>query len=328
MKKLLVPLSLLCAAALAEAQPPNGREIATSATQIQNVLISPDGQCIAAQLTRVKLNADDKKVGDGSEIAIWDAARGQKRFVTGKTKERPIGFSWDSQALITVANNDQGSTEINSLDVLSGRSRGKIQTSQPSSVVLFPDGKTLLTIGKLKPTAEVMLLATGVVTGTFDLDESKFRGFRPSAQSPFQAIVETGRRSIGLYTRDLKTGKSKTVNLPGMTQAIIMPDGKQVLAAGEGRLRSFDAAGKPRWTAAGDVERFSVAGKTIVAIEPRGKIVLFDAATGRKVRTVDTGLKGAISAALARDGKSLVAAGARDNGFGRWVVVVYPLAPK
>jgi WD40 repeat protein len=327
MKRFLAPLAFLLAATLVQAQPGGGgREIAVSQGQINNVLISPDGNYVAAQAARFKLNADDKKVGDGTEIVVWDATRGTVRFKTGRTKDRPVAFTPDSKQLVSVGTTEDGYAEVKTWEVFNGKPSPKLQTNQPSSVVFFPDGNTVMTIGKLKPSVEVLNFTSGVIVDSFTIEDHKYRNFRPSAQSPFLAIVETGPRTIGLYSRDTKSGKSKTTRLAGITSAIITPDGKQVIGNGEGKLRSFDAAGKLRWNSTGEYQRFHVDGKAIVGIEGRGRVTLLDAATGRKIRSIETGLRGTMSAALSKDGKTLIASGSKDNT--RWAVLAFTVPGK
>lgn len=333
-RSLTALFAVLCIAMLAEAQPAlKPREVASVPGQTTSLMVSPDGKLVAANTVRIKLAADGSRGGDGDEVVVWDLATGAVRVNTGKSDLGPLGFSANSKELIIGGRAPFDQTHVQTWDVETGKaSKPIILMNEAAFPRLSADATTALTVTNRTMAGahavDTWDLATGKSLESFKLDSGRTLFYSQAAKGPFQAVVETAPRVVGLLTRDAKTGKTTTVNLPGVANAHISPDGKLVAGLGEQGIKLFDSAGKLKWTTPGNYQDHRLDGKYVIATDAYAKIFLLDLISGKVMRTIESGYQGAPSTALTKDGKSLVVSGPMGKKFDKYVVQVYTLAGK
>jgi hypothetical protein len=331
MSRLLSATALLVLVAPAAAQP-KPREVLTTPGMFFSLHASPDGSLVAVHTVRIKLDKDGKPGGDGNEVIVVEAATGKVRFNTGQTDLSPLGFT--EKSLVLGGRAGFGETHVQHWDLETGKAdTALVLMKEAAHPVLSADAKTVTTVTKsqeaVEHTVETWDAATGKSAGSFKLDAVKTRGFRQVADGPFLAVVPTAK-GIGLLSRNAKTGKSTTAELPGVTTASISADGKWVIGRGDQGFRLFDAAGKQKWAVAAknDGYPFGVTTKYVVSTDGFGKVHLLDLATGKPVRTLDAQSRGVTAWALSPDGKTLYVAGAKGQAVDLNSVQAFELGKK
>jgi RNA polymerase sigma factor (sigma-70 family) len=190
----------------------------------------------------------------------------------------------------------------------------KNQGDQVFTVSVAPDGKTLA-VG-MGHGGALLDAATGKELASLDLNHVLASAFSPDGK-----ILATGHlASIELW--DAGTGKSmatlqeKTSNI---STVAFSPDGKMLVTAEVGTARLWDLAKQKdmfRFDTKDPIGRvvydaqFSPDGKLVATAEGPAKTVkLWDATTGKEVRTLEGHTQFAIAVAFSPDGKTLASSG-------------------
>lgn len=286
-----------------------GQELRTLAGHpggIFSIVFSPDGKTLVSG-------------GNDKLIKLWDVATGREvRTIAGHSKYiRTLAFSPDGRVLVSTS----GDKTVKLWDVSTGRERGTLEGASlslaVSAVAFSPDGKKLassdenvIKLWDFSANRELLKLAGRVETVNsiaFSLDGKTL------ASGSNEPTVKLWDVSTGQQVRVLAAGRFV------VSSVVFSPDGKILAGTDRKSISIWEAAtGRELWTvdAAGawiGSLVFSPDGKTLAsggAADKNlqaGRLVLWDVATGRALRTIES-VKNLNSVAFSPDGK-LVAGG-------------------
>jgi WD40 repeat protein len=262
------------------------------------VSFSPNGRLIASG-------------GDDYWLRVWDAASGKlvRTFKGHQSTIRSVSFSPDGRRLAS-GNNRDGAKVWN---VATGKLERTLGKDLPAHAVAFsPRGRHIVTGGG-DPSdfsddlsgLRVWNTATGKLVralgGKEGVESVSFR--RNGRQIATDFLVrgdgDTRKPRMGFRVMDVATGRVvRTVNLEGAMSVDLSPDGRRVAACGwiggSGARRptvTDVATGKVRVLGgkedAAEFVSFSPDGKRILSGGGgSGQLILWDAATGKRVRTL------------------------------------------
>jgi len=281
------------------------------------VAFSPDGKTLASN------------DGNGTS-GLWSLATGQqiRSLITDDADNsfRAMAFSPDSKLLAT---SDQEYGTVSLWNVATGQQIRSFLVGSPAdtidSVAFSPDGKTLAT-GDIDGTADLWNVATGKQIRSFSTSSGEINSvaFGPDGKT----LATAGTDGTELW--NLATGSQIGTPFTGLgpvDSVAFSPDGK-TLATGDddGTVRMWDVAadrqigsfpvttnsvGPDAWAA------FSPDDKTLATTGADGT-ALWNAATGRQIRSLPADLGAVDSVAFSPDGKTLATGEA--DGTGLWNV--------
>ena len=286
-----------------------GQELRTLAGHpggILSIVFSPDGKTLASG-------------GSDKLIKIWDVATGREvRVIAGHSKYiRTMAFSPDGRVLVSTS----GDKTVKLWDVSTGREVGTLEGASlslaVSAVAFSPDGKKLassdenvIKLWDLATKAELLKLAGRVETVNSIAFSPDGKMFASGANEPTVKLWDV---STGQQVRVLHAGR----NVVG--SVVFSPDGKVLAGADRKSITLWEVAtGRELWTQDAvsswiGALAFSPDGKTLASGSAAdknmqaGRLVLWDAATGRALRTIESP-KNPNSVAFSPDGK-LIAGG-------------------
>lgn len=289
-----------------------GKELYTadipSGRLAQYKLSSPDGSsCVA-------LSPDGKTLADASmrslRVRLWERETGKllRECEGHEATVRWIAFAPDGKSLAT---GDVDGT-VRLWDVATGKElfhRGNKR--RVASVCFSPDGK-VLAVGGGK--AQFWDVSSGELLRELSGEQTPWIA-ETIAFSPDGKIVAAGGRTGPLYLWEMATGQQLQRLNDWPDCLAFSPDGK-TLATGDSRcmIHLWDVAtGKERASAVfpgqGSIHWLAVSDNGLVAVPSSGGATLWEAATGREIRSFESD-PGAL--ALSPDGKILA------SGWGLW----------
>jgi WD40 repeat protein len=294
-------------------------------------------------VTSVAFSADGKTALSGSDdktLRLWDLARGAEiRKFTGHTAGvYSVAFLPDGKMALTGGRD--GTLRL--WDLGSGREIRKIggKLGNVMSLAVTRDGKAALS-ANMDRTVTLWDLATGSEIRRFEghSDWINSVAFSPDGKSALTGNGKwTGEGDNTIRVWDLTAGRAVRT-LKGHSEAVSgiapSPDGKTVLSGGlDKTVRLWDLSSgleirkfkrRSEWVHA---VAFSPDGKTVLSggCEQRGKeggcdkgaITLWDAATGREIRTCKGHTDRVLEVAFAPGGKTALSGGNFDSTLRLW----------
>jgi RNA polymerase sigma factor (sigma-70 family) len=280
---------------------------------------APDGKTLVTRMA-----------GDGV-VAVWDVATGKELRRFGKPGERPTGVRWNGFASLPgLAVSPDGKTLASAgdgicltlLDLATGKEALALggHRSGVTAVRYGPDGKTVISCGG-DSTVRTWEAATGKEVGEFRLPA----GVLTHQLSRDGRTLVTREADGTVRVWDATTGKERHT-FGGTPQAFsslgLSPDGKTLVGSDprERVLRLYDTVSGKELRSIGLqagapdgvmvflplTSAFSADGKLVAAARAVNVVGVWEAATGREVRSValPEGQK-ACTAAFSPDGRSL-----------------------
>jgi WD40 repeat protein len=287
---------------------------------VDSVTFSPDGRVIAG-------GSQDKT------IKLWEAATGkQLRSLEGHTGEvNSVAFSPDGKVIVS---SSQDKT-IKLWNAVTGKQLRSLDghTDQVTSVTFSPDGK-LIASGSQDKTIKLWDAATGKQLRSLEGQrgtQSTWPGdtgyVYSVAFSPDGKVIASGNQYKTIVLWDAATGKQLR-SLEGHTTQVdavtFSPDGKVIASSTGG-----DDAIKLRESATG-MQLHSLPAYVVhaVAYSPDGKLIasgswektfkLWDAATGKQLRSFEGHTGYVYSVAFSPDGKVIASGSWDDNTIKLW----------
>jgi WD40 repeat protein len=286
--------------------------------QVTSVLLSPDGTVLAAGGVQ----------GPTGSVRLWDvAAKRELKTLTGfQNGVVAVCFSPDSK---TLAVTDGMQQMVHLYEVATGKSIRKQAQPGVTALAFAPDGKALTTAANdgirfLEP-------ATGKEVRKLAADGSNIYAL---AFSPDGRWLAAGTDAFRIRLWDLKTDKEVAVpnaNADRLLRIELSSDGKLLATAGTGTsIHVWDAAtgrhlrqldrkkpvadtGLPEGLIPGVCIAFVSEKDALAAGYLDGKLIFWDARTGKELRSFLCSPGGITGLAPAADGKILAVAGADAN---------------
>jgi WD40 repeat protein len=305
-----------------------------------------DGKTLAGvTLDAAGSPADGLRI-DGSAVRIWDVASGKiKRTLADNELEKPLwtqaGVAFSADGKLVAAKGDiKGLGNTGSLVVWeagTGEVKHRLTHSYVHQIAFSPDSTTVAAAGKKKDNREVIELwamSTGELLATIDAEGKSVSSlvFSPKGDRLAGMLSDGKGSEVVLWDASSRDRLLTVVESDGFNQIAFLPNGKSILgyAPKESRLAVWDATtGKAtdKW----DLEtgfsndaasRFAVSRdcKTVAIAGKRGDdelIILFDASTGKKTKTLKAPNGSITCVALSPDGQML-ACGTQDNKLFVW----------
>jgi RNA polymerase sigma factor (sigma-70 family) len=307
----------------------SGRQLTPAAAQdsgVEQILTSADGR---------HLFTTDQE----GDLYLWDTADGKppRRIVGGV--ERRVVVSPDGRFLAWAAQGVHGGSRIRRYDLAAEQFIDRFPSfSDDASVeAVLPDGKTVLTLDSFASTVRLWDVESGKERRSFSAYPAELparRGLRGAgvphavrrvALSPDGKTLVIAAMDCGLPVRlwDVATGKAGpdlNVQMKSVNEAADAAHPIEFL--GGRRLNGFMSSGNGL--------SFSPDGRLLVTwsenpfgSSPTGHVAVWDAATGRAVQTLVSGVPvGAGSAAFAPDGRTFATASA-DGVIRLWEVATW-----
>jgi WD40 repeat protein len=283
---------------------------------LRAVTFSPDGKALAAG-------------GDNRAVILWDAETHRKvgeKYLLDFGEEGNIDFSWQGQTLATVAGREP--PRLWAWDGGSFKELGRLKVNAGTEiyrVVLSPDGKLLLTIGRAGDGTWMLTLwdvASKKVLERFTPEGSAVRSaaFSPDG-SRIAAALSEGTLKVwdGAMRRELFTvtlDRSQAV-LRGSKALAFSPDGRVFMAGlGDGHIKAWDLSTK------GEVAStlahpdgvnsvtFSPDGRTFATGGSDRSVKLWSASSFQQLMVLKGHTGSVMSVAFSPDGRELASADA------------------
>ena len=271
--------------------------------KISGLALSPDGKLLVS-------SADYS-----GKIIFWNTASGQKIWEWEATKEvEPAAFSPDGKLLA----GGEITGGITLLDVESRQETGRFMRYSPTvnSTAFSPDGK-LIASGDNDKTVKLLNAESGRLIRTLTGQEMVSSvAFSPDGK---QIISGSSDNTVKLWDaangQEIRTFSGHT----GWVYSVVFsPDGKQVLSGAgykDYTVKLWEvASGKVIRTFKEHNEEvnsvaFSPDGKYIASGDASGTLILWNTATGKNFRKIETGIYSAVySVAFSPNGKQIAAA--------------------
>lgn len=256
---------------------------------------------------------------NGGGVKVWDVGRLGGRLSDMIT--RAIAFSRDGRQIAAIYGDDGKTTSI--VDVADRRERLRLAPPEKiCSAVFSPDGKQLAT-GQEHGSMTFWDSRTGVKAREFKPHAS---AVNPVAFSPDGSLIATGSADMTVELWDSRTFL-KRMDLGGNSSDVLgikfSPDGKRIASMSKDcRLIVWDVhSGRKlssfQWETGTPSSRAVYYYWSAVEFSPDGKLLatgyspiqLWDAATGKRVRTISGTYGAQLCLAFSPDGKRLAATG-------------------
>ena len=291
---------------------------------VNSVSLSPDGKTIVSG-------------GEVKNVRLWDAETGSllKTLTGHKYSIRSVRFSPDGKTIAT--GSDDGTVRLWNADT--GRSIKTLKGHKMwvSSVSFSPDGKTLAS-ASLDTTVRLWDVKTGKILKTLTAHTSSVSSV---SFSPDGKTLATGSGDGTVRLWDVDRGsilKTLTGHIGGVRRVCFSPDGKTVVSGGwNDTVRLWDVeTGRNIKTLIGHTSYvssvsfsldgnenanvpFSPDGKTIASGSSDGTVHLWDAETGKHIKTLEGHTNFVNIVRFSPDGKT-IASGSSDSTVRLWDV--------
>jgi WD40 repeat protein len=284
----------------------------------RTLAVSPDGKTLAG--------------GSHDGLYLWDlTTTGELRHVNsanrgGLVKTLPFAFSGDSKR-VAVA---WGDRSVRLYEAATGKETGtRLDCREHVSVIApSPDGKTLAAVAYSDPTVRLWDVASGK-------ERTPLKGHRKEvhvvAFAPDGKTLASASWDETVRLWDVASGKERRqckARPDSFNSLAFAPDGKTLAAAGfRGWIQCFDMEGEARRVSAEPPDglrqvRFLPDGKTLISAGGGSiasgdgvSVRLWEAATGKEIRSLVTGTAKVSRLALSPDGRvvALAAHGGEDG---------------